>query len=105
MNNYQRATTVCEDPSIPDETREPNPLETAAIKFQETVRPVIEMLEGFHSFVNSLSEIDRLNFTALIRLPNAVELLPKYPQDTEFQRDYKANALIAIALQNFSNKG
>ena len=93
MSDETKKTTV-------DETT--SSLEEVALKFQEAARSAAETLRGFNDFVESLSETDRANLTAMIRLPNAVELLRDYPQETDFQRRYKECALVGVAIRNFS---
>lgn len=46
----------------------------------------------------TLSDIDKLNYGALLELPNAVEVIAKLPADTPEQIKYKDMATFSLAV-------
>lgn len=56
------------------------------------------LLDKFEQWYKELSNHDRDNFNALIRLPNSTELIAKLPDG-----EYKQMSIIALALMGLQN--
>ncbi len=52
------------------------------------------VLERLQAFVDGLAEYDRMNFQALVSLPNALEIVGRCPDG-----EYKEMAIAALALK------
>lgn len=63
-------------------------------KLEKDLKEATAKLEELGAWVESLSELDRMNFSAVIDMPNALTLLEKCPD-----QKFKEMGVLALALR------
>lgn len=75
-------------------------LDTTQLKNDAIVEEAIAKIQEFNGWLGSLSPLDKANFSTLISLPKAAEIIGKMPEGK-----YKDMAIFSLAMLSVQKKG